>query len=83
MSEPITVEAVYENGVLRPVQPLQLREGEKVRLVVYTPAGWVKRTYGMLGWTGSHEDLERLLDEDDLYGTPEDWLPHSRKGDGA
>jgi predicted DNA-binding antitoxin AbrB/MazE fold protein len=30
----ITVEAVYENGVLKPVQPLPLKEHEKVRIIV-------------------------------------------------
>ena len=30
----ITVEAIYENGVLRPAQPLPLKEQEKVRITV-------------------------------------------------
>jgi predicted DNA-binding antitoxin AbrB/MazE fold protein len=30
----ITVEAVYENGVLRPAQPLPLNEHEKVTITV-------------------------------------------------
>lgn len=30
----ITVEAVYENGVLRPKQPLALTEGTEVRLTI-------------------------------------------------
>lgn len=38
MSEPITVEAVYENGVLKPVQPLPLKEGERVRVVIPVPS---------------------------------------------
>lgn len=32
----ITVEAVYENGVLRPDAPLDLAEGENVRIDVYS-----------------------------------------------
>ena len=31
---PITVEAVYENGVLKPAEPLPLAEHEKVRVTV-------------------------------------------------
>jgi predicted DNA-binding antitoxin AbrB/MazE fold protein len=31
---PITVEAVYENGVLKPTRPLVLTEGSEVRLSV-------------------------------------------------
>src|SRR5579871_4445155 len=34
----VTTAAVYENGVLRPVQPLALKEGETVQLTVTTPA---------------------------------------------
>ena len=33
----ITTEATYENGVLRPAQPLPLREQEKVEVVIRTP----------------------------------------------
>jgi predicted DNA-binding antitoxin AbrB/MazE fold protein len=35
----ITIEATYENGVLRPAQPLPLREREKVELVIRTAQG--------------------------------------------
>jgi predicted DNA-binding antitoxin AbrB/MazE fold protein len=34
-----TVEAMYENGVLRPAQPLPLREREKVELEIRVPEG--------------------------------------------
>jgi predicted DNA-binding antitoxin AbrB/MazE fold protein len=30
----LTVEAIYENGVLKPAQPLPLKEHEKVRIIV-------------------------------------------------
>ena len=33
----ITVEATYENGVLKPKKPLDLDEGTKVKLTVRTP----------------------------------------------
>ncbi len=32
------IEAIYENGVLRPVSPLQLQEGESVKLVLVSGA---------------------------------------------
>ena len=35
----ITVEAVYENGVLKPAQPLPLQEHDKVQVTVHLPAG--------------------------------------------
>jgi predicted DNA-binding antitoxin AbrB/MazE fold protein len=53
----ITVEAIYENGVLKPAEPLPFKEGEKVRVTVQTPANWVEATAGLLGWTGSSEEL--------------------------
>jgi predicted DNA-binding antitoxin AbrB/MazE fold protein len=30
----VVVEAIYEKGVLRPLKPLKLREGEKVKLKI-------------------------------------------------
>jgi predicted DNA-binding antitoxin AbrB/MazE fold protein len=38
-----TVEAIYENGVLKPVQPLPLREHERVRVSVETIPDAVRR----------------------------------------
>jgi predicted DNA-binding antitoxin AbrB/MazE fold protein len=57
---PITVEAVYENGVLKPSRPLPLKEQEKVQVTVHTAASWVEATAGMMGWTGDAETLERI-----------------------
>jgi hypothetical protein len=31
----ITIQAVYENGVLRPTQPLDLPDGKQVQVVIY------------------------------------------------
>ena len=31
---PLTIEATYENGMLRPTQPLPLKEREKVQITV-------------------------------------------------
>ena len=33
----ITIEATYENGVLKPAQPLPLKEHEKVEILIRTP----------------------------------------------
>jgi predicted DNA-binding antitoxin AbrB/MazE fold protein len=65
----ITVEAVYENGVLKLSQPLPLKEQEKVQIHIETPVSVqaamdaVQRSYGLLGWKGSSEELDRLLHE--------------------
>lgn len=53
----ITVEAIYENGVLKPTQPLPLKEQERVEVVIKPKGSWVEETAGLIGWTGSHEEL--------------------------
>ncbi len=56
----LTVEAVYENGVLRPTQPLPLKEHERVQITIQSSAGTLAGLYGIMGWTGDHETLERI-----------------------
>lgn len=63
----ITVEAIYEGGVLKPVQPLPLEEHEKVQVVIEPARTWTERTAGMLPWTGDPEILRRVA-EDDEFG---------------
>jgi predicted DNA-binding antitoxin AbrB/MazE fold protein len=57
---PITVEAIYENGVLKPAQPLPLQEHQKVRITVEPRTNWVQETYGICGWKGNPEALRHL-----------------------
>ena len=52
---PLTVEATYENGMLKLSQPLPLKEHEKVWVTVHTGPTRAERTAGMMGWTGSTE----------------------------
>lgn len=68
----ITVEAVYENGVLKPTEALALQEHQKVELTIRTPAeiraavAAVRRTAGMLKWTGDPEVLRRIAEDDEF-----------------
>jgi predicted DNA-binding antitoxin AbrB/MazE fold protein len=68
----ITVEAVYENGVLKPAQTLPFAEHEKVEIVVRLPAetqaalAAVQRSYGALGWTGAAEPVQRIALEEEF-----------------
>lgn len=63
---PLVVQATYENGVLKPAQPLPLKEHERVEIVVRTPAQIqaaveaVRRSYGIIGWTGDSETVQRV-----------------------
>lgn len=63
----ITIEAVYENGLLKPVAPLPLKENERVRLTIESGGSWAERTAGMLKWTGDPDVLRRIA-EDDEFG---------------
>ena len=45
---PLTIEAIYEDGVLKPVQPLPLKEHEKVTLTVHPRPNWVEQTAGLI-----------------------------------
>lgn len=62
----VTVEAIYENGVLRPVQPLPLKEHEKVQVTIHTepirgeqPAGVIPCTDSQLiEWAALDPELD-------------------------
>jgi predicted DNA-binding antitoxin AbrB/MazE fold protein len=59
----ITVEATYENGVLKLAKPLPLKERERVQVTVHASSNWVQETAGMIKWTGDHETLRRLAED--------------------
>lgn len=56
----LTIEATYENGVLKPDQPLPLKEHERVRVTIAPKTSWVDETSGICGWKGSSEELQEL-----------------------
>ncbi len=59
----ITVEAIYENGVLKPTEPLPWKEGERLRITVSSLDSPILKAYGIMGWKGTSEELDRLLAE--------------------
>jgi predicted DNA-binding antitoxin AbrB/MazE fold protein len=63
---PITVEAIYENGVLKPTKPLPLEEQAKVRITIEPELSWAERTAGLIQWTGDPEVLRRIAEEDEF-----------------
>ena len=63
---PLTVEAIYENGVLKPVQPLPLKEQERVQVTIVPTTSWVQETYGICGWRGSAEEADRFATDPEL-----------------
>jgi predicted DNA-binding antitoxin AbrB/MazE fold protein len=54
----ITIEATYENGVLKPSEPLPLKEHEKVRISVHSERSPLLDAYGIMGFKGTAEELE-------------------------
>jgi predicted DNA-binding antitoxin AbrB/MazE fold protein len=56
----ITVEAIYENGVLKPNQPLPLKDLDRVQVTIHSPAPDVVQAYGIMGWKGDAETLRRI-----------------------
>jgi predicted DNA-binding antitoxin AbrB/MazE fold protein len=62
----ITVEAIYENGVLKPVEPLPFKEHERVRVTVHPGTTWVERTAGIMGFTGSCQEADYFALSPDL-----------------
>jgi predicted DNA-binding antitoxin AbrB/MazE fold protein len=62
----VTVEAIYEKGVLKLAQPLPLQENERVRVTVQSETSVAQQTYGLMGWTGDPETLERFALDPEL-----------------
>jgi predicted DNA-binding antitoxin AbrB/MazE fold protein len=59
----ITVEAVYENGVLKLTRPLPLQEHQHVLVTVEPALTWAERTAGLLPWPGDPDTLHQIAME--------------------
>jgi predicted DNA-binding antitoxin AbrB/MazE fold protein len=62
----ITVEAIYENGVLKPSEPPPLKDGERVRLAISSLDSPILKAYGILGFKGTAEETEYYALDPDL-----------------
>lgn len=62
----LTVEAIYENGVLKPAQPLPFVEHEKVQITVQGAFSRARQTAGLVRWTGDPAILERFIMDPEL-----------------
>lgn len=60
----LSIEATYEDGVLKPAAPLPLAEHEKVRVTINPEVEWrlnrVRATYGMMGGKLDAQTIERI-----------------------
>jgi predicted DNA-binding antitoxin AbrB/MazE fold protein len=66
----ITIEAVYENGFLKPAEPLPFQEHEKVRITVHSETSPLLQAYGIMGFTGSAELADYFALSPDLDFPP-------------
>jgi predicted DNA-binding antitoxin AbrB/MazE fold protein len=62
----ITVEAVYENGVLKPSEPLPWKDGERVRIAVSSLDSPLLNAYGIMCFNGTAEEAEYFAMHPDL-----------------
>jgi predicted DNA-binding antitoxin AbrB/MazE fold protein len=60
----LEIEAVYENGVLKPDHALPLENGQRVTLTIRKPGGRARASAGIFPWQGDRKDLAQLLGAD-------------------
>lgn len=61
-----TIEATYENGVLKPLQPLPLKEHEKVRISVHSERSALLDSYGIMGFKGTSKEADYFALDDEF-----------------
>lgn len=66
----LEIGATYQDGVLRPDHRLPLAEHQRVKVTVHEETSRIKRSYGLMGWSGDPEVLRRIA-EDDEFGVLE------------
>ncbi len=68
------IEVIYEKGVFKPLQKVNLREGTKIRIVGYTESNekqlseFIRRFAGIGGYKGSIDSEKLHQIEEELYG---------------
>jgi predicted DNA-binding antitoxin AbrB/MazE fold protein len=62
----ITVEAIYENGVLRLAEPLPWKDSERVRIAISSLDSPLLKAYGIMGFQGTAEEAEYFALHPDL-----------------
>ena len=67
---PITVEATYENGVLKPARPLPLKEREQVQITVHPRVSNLADLYGIMGFKGAVEEADYFAMDPELDFPP-------------
>jgi predicted DNA-binding antitoxin AbrB/MazE fold protein len=66
----LTVNAIYENGVLKPAQPLPLKEHEQVQITVHQRFCNLADCYGIMGFQGTEEEADYFALDPELDYPP-------------
>jgi len=66
----LTVEAIYENGVLKLAQPLPLKEHERVQITVHPLVRNLADAYGIMGFQGTAEEADYFAMDPELDYPP-------------
>jgi predicted DNA-binding antitoxin AbrB/MazE fold protein len=61
----LQIEVTYQDGVLKPTQPLPLHEGQKVTIIIAPVTSAAQRFCGSLCWTRDPEELRAYLNDPD------------------
>jgi predicted DNA-binding antitoxin AbrB/MazE fold protein len=67
---PLTVQAIDENGVLKPDQPLPLQEHKRVEITLHPRRGTLHEAYGIMGFTGSAAEADYFAMDAELDFAP-------------
>jgi predicted DNA-binding antitoxin AbrB/MazE fold protein len=65
-----TFEAVYEGGVLKPAQPLPLKDQERVQVTITAQRSRLLDSYGIAGFHGTAEEADYFALDPELDFRP-------------
>jgi predicted DNA-binding antitoxin AbrB/MazE fold protein len=71
----LTIDAIYENGVLKPIQPLPLKEHEIVQITLHQRVSKLADAYGIMGFKGTAEEADYFALNPDLDYPPPSEAP--------
>ncbi len=60
---PKVIEAIYENGVLKPLEEVELKDGEKVRIRIESLESVLDEVFGILKGDDTIRTLREIEDE--------------------
>jgi predicted DNA-binding antitoxin AbrB/MazE fold protein len=56
----LEIDAIYEDGVLKPDRPLPLSEHQRVKVTVASSGRRLRDSFGIINWQGDPEVLRRI-----------------------